>query len=197
LPRNIYFSFHYQDVKDFRANVVRNSGKFRKASVPFRDGSIWEEAEEKKVRTIKSLIDGALRGTSVTCVLIGTNTYERRWVRYEIVKSFAEKKGLIGVGINWIRGRDGRTKLWPGENPFAYLKFKVSNDGKLINFYEYKETWIKYRDLPQMKNNHFTSERFGKEYQFTTFAKKYSYHWHDGVVQFEKWIEEAAENVGR
>lgn len=197
MARKIYFSFHYQDVIDFRANVVRNSGKFRQAGIPFRDGSIWEEAEEKKVATIKKLIDDALQGTSVTCVLIGTETYQRRWVRYEIVKSFVEKKGMLGVGINWIRDRNKKTKFWPGENPFGYLKLHVSEDGKMINFYEYKHGWIKYRDLQQTKNYHFTSECFGREYQFTAFSKKYSYQWHDGTAELKNWVEVAAQNVGR
>ncbi len=81
MPRSVYFSFHYQDVIDFRANVVRNSGKFRQKGAEFRDSSIWEEAEEKQIRKIKSLIDDELKGSSVTCVLIGGETYSRRFVR--------------------------------------------------------------------------------------------------------------------
>jgi hypothetical protein len=33
------------------------------------------------------LIDNALKGTSVTAVLIGAQTASRRWVKYEIDKS--------------------------------------------------------------------------------------------------------------
>src|SRR5690606_26476511 len=112
MARSVYFSFHYQDVIDFRANVVRNSGKFRKGEDVFRDSSIWEEAKEKQVSKIKSLIDFELKGTSVTCVLIGSETYSRRWVRYEIMKSFEMKKGQVGIGINWIKDKYGNTKLW-------------------------------------------------------------------------------------
>jgi Txe/YoeB family toxin of Txe-Axe toxin-antitoxin module len=99
--------------------VVRNSGKFRKSGDVFRDLSIWEEAQEKQVKKIKSLIDEELKGSSVTCVLIGSDTYSRRWVRYEIMKSFEMKKGQVGVGINWIKDKNGNTKFWRGENPLS------------------------------------------------------------------------------
>ncbi len=197
MARKVYFSFHYQDVADFRANVVRNSGTFGRRSIHFHDASIWEEAPEKKVATIKKLIDDSLIGLSVTCVLIGSETYTRRWVRYEIIKSFVEKKGLLGVGINWIKGKNKKTKFWPGKNPFEYLKLQISTDGDTIRFYEYKDGWVKYKDLPQTENLHFSKKMAGQQYEFSELFKKYSYVWHDGRNDFQTWIENAAKNVGR
>lgn len=198
MARNVYFSFHYQDVVDFRANVVRNSGKFRKSGGVFRDSSIWEEAKEKQVQKIKSLIDDELKGSSVTCVLIGSETYSRRWVRYEIFKSFQMKKGQIGVGINWIKDKHGKTKFWRGKNPFSYLSLKVSTDGKTLDLFEYKEDdWIKYKDLPRIKNSHFKESDFGKEFTLSDFYNRYSYDWNNGKENFQNWIEEAAINANR
>lgn len=198
MTRNVYFSFHYQDVIDFRANVVRNSGKFRKNGNAFRDSSIWEEAQEKQVKKIKLLIDEELKGSSVTCVLIGSETYSRRWVRYEIMKSFEMKKGQVGVGINWIRDKNKNTKFWRGENPFDYLSVKVSKDGKLIDLFEYKgDSWITYKDLPQIKNTHFKERNFGREYLLSDFYCRYSWEWDNGNKNFSKWIETAAQNIGR
>lgn len=198
MARSVYFSFHYQDVVDFRANVVRNSGKFRKKGDVFRDASIWEEAEEKQVGKIKSLIDSELVGSSVTCVLIGSETYARRWVRYEIMKSLAMKKGQVGVGINWIKDKNGNTKFWPGENPFEYLAIKVDSSGKTIDFFEKTNgSWIVYRDLPQVKNQHFKEGYYGKEFLLSDLYKKYSYDWNNGKANFTKWVEEAAINAGR
>lgn len=198
MARSVYFSFHYQDVVDFRANVVRNSGKFRKSGDVFRDLSIWEEAQEKQVKKIKSLIDEELKGSSVTCVLIGSDTYSRRWVRYEIMKSFEMKKGQVGVGINWIKDKNGNTKFWRGENPFDFLSVKVSKDGKLIDLFEYKnDSWIVYKDLPRIKNSHFKQKKFGKEFTLSDFYYRYSYDWNNGKENFTKWIEEAASNAGR
>lgn len=198
MPRNVYFSFHYQDVIDFRANVVRNSGKFRKKGEVFRDSSIWEEAEEKQVKKIKALIDKELKGSSVTCVLIGNETYSRRWVRYELMKSFEIKKGLVGVGINWIKGKDRKIKLWAGENPFDYLAIKISDDGKTIDLFEKKNgSWIPFKDLPAIRNSYFKEDYFGRDYRLSDFYKRYSYDWHDGKVNFPSWIEEAAISAGR
>lgn len=196
--RSVYFSFHYQDVIDFRANVVRNSGKFRQKGDKFRDSSIWEEAEEKEIKKIKSLIDDELKGSSVTCVLIGSETYSRRFVRYELLKSFEMKKGQVGVGINWIKDKNGNTKFWAGENPFNYLGLKVRKDGKMIDFFEKKEgSWITFRDLPLINNSHFEKESFGKEFTLSDFYKRYSYDWDNGKKKFTDWIEEAAKKVGR
>lgn len=196
--RNVYFSFHYKDVEDFRANVVRNSGKFRKSGDLFRDASIWEEAEEKKVSALKTLVCDELRGTSVTCVLIGTETYSRRWVRYEIAKSFELKKGQLGVGINWIKGKNGFIKLLPGENPFKYLGCKISNDGKTVELFEKENgSWIAYRDLKKIANKHFSAEQFGKDFTFSDFYKIYSYDWNSGNKNITSWIEDAAKKIGR
>lgn len=198
MSRSVYFSFHYQDVIDFRANVVRNSGKFRQKGAKFRDSSIWEESEEKQIKKIKSLIDDELKRSSVTCVLIGSDTYSRRFVRYELIKSFEMKKGQVGVGINWIKGKDGNTKFWPGENPFNYLALKVSKDGKTIDFFEKKDrSWIAFKDLQTIKNSHFKENNFGSEFRLSEFYKQYSYDWDNGKVHFPSWIEEAAKNIGR
>ncbi len=198
MGRKVYFSFHYQDVIDFRVNVVRNSGKFRTEGESFRDASIWEEAKEKQVKIIKSLIDKRLIGTSVNCVLIGSETYSRRWVRYELIKSFEMKKGQVGVGINWIKDKYKKTKFWPGENPFEHLKVKISKDGRTINFFEKKDnSWVAYKDLPSIKNSHFKLKDYGKSYKFSSFYKKYSYDWENGKTNFQKWIDEAAKNIGR
>jgi hypothetical protein len=198
MARSVYFSFHYQDVIDFRANVVRNSYKFRKKSTLFRDNSIWEEAQEKQVKKIKQLIDSELKGSSVTCVLVGDETYSRRWVRYEIVKSFVDGKGQVGVGINWIKGKDGKIKFWPGENPFDYLKLSVSEDGTTISFFEIKDgDWVKYRDLPSAKNRFFAKSDYGRSFKMSRLYNSYSYDWNGGKSELTNWIEKAALNAGR
>lgn len=195
MARSVYFAFDYADVVSFRANVVRNSWVMNKYK--FKDSSIWEEAKEKGVNKIKELIDSSLKGTTVTCVLVGSGTYERRYVRYEIIKSFATKRGLLCVGINWIKDKTGNVKLWPGNNPFEYLKLQVSQDGSKIYFFEYNGGWIKYNDLPEVKNTHFSEKDFGKSYQLNTIFSSYSYDWQDGKSNLVHWVEEAALKMGK
>lgn len=67
--------------------------------------------------------------TTVTAVLIGTDTYERRWVRYELMKSFERNNKILGIHINGIAGKNSLTKSL-GRNPLDYLGFRISGDGK-------------------------------------------------------------------
>lgn len=101
MARKVFFSFHYDDVT--RANVVRNSDvvtrKYEKAA-RFYDKSLWEEAKKQGAQAIKRMINGGLDGSSVTCVLIGQETWCRPWVRYEILKSMARGNGILGVQIH-------------------------------------------------------------------------------------------------
>ncbi|EME67780.1 hypothetical protein H261_21773 [Paramagnetospirillum caucaseum] len=97
----VFFSFHYDDVA--RANVVRNSDVIARQyerGARFYDKSLWEEAKKQGVPAIKRMINGALDGSSVTCVLIGQETWQRPWVRYEILKSVARGNGILGVQIH-------------------------------------------------------------------------------------------------
>lgn len=101
MARKVFFSFHYDDVT--RANVVRNSDVITRQyekGARFHDKSLWEEAKKQGPVAIKRMINGALDGSSVTCVLIGQETWQRPWVRYEILKSMARGNGILGVRIH-------------------------------------------------------------------------------------------------
>ena len=200
MARKVFFSFHYEDVANFRVNIVRMSNRFQKNKGLFIDASIWEEVAETRTLTIKNLINTALKQTSVTCVLIGSNTFSRRFVRYEIASSFANKKGLIGVGINWIRDKDNKIIFLPGNNPFAYLGFRISRDRKWISLFELKDDqWCTYRDLPKIKYSHKYLDSLQAEiiHKMTSISKRYSYDWDDGYKYLPQWTENAAQNVGR
>jgi hypothetical protein len=48
MAKRVFFSFHYQDVIDFRVNVVRNHWltKPDRSLAGFFDSSIWEDAKK-------------------------------------------------------------------------------------------------------------------------------------------------------
>src|ERR1700692_3506244 len=100
MAKRVFFSFHYQDVIDLRANVVRNHGLTKGNSAGFFDHSLWESAKRTGPTALKRLINDGLHGSSVTCVLIGSDTYVRPWVRYELLKSFVRGNALLGIHIN-------------------------------------------------------------------------------------------------
>ncbi len=52
----------------------------------------------------------------MTAVLIGANTFSRKWVRYEINESIRLRKGLFGVHIYRIKDRNGNEST-KGTNP--------------------------------------------------------------------------------
>lgn len=101
MPRKVFFSFYYDDVT--RANVVRNCDVITRQyqqGARFHDKSLWEEAKKQEALAIKRMINGALEGSTVTCVLIGQQTWQRSWVRYEILKSMSRGNGILGVEIH-------------------------------------------------------------------------------------------------
>jgi len=107
--RSVFFSFHYQrDI--WRANQVRNSGVvIGESAAGFRDSSLWEEAKKKGDAAIKKMIDDGLKGTTVTVVLIGAETANRKYVTYEIEKSIECGNGLFGLRIHNIKNQSGST----------------------------------------------------------------------------------------
>ncbi len=121
MARKVFFSFHYQ--RDlWRVNVVRNTGAVEGVSAAgFHDALLWEEAKRHGDDAVRELIDSGLNGTSVTVVLIGAKTANRRYVSYEIEKSIARGNGLLGIRINTIKDRDGRIDT-PGAIPAALVK---------------------------------------------------------------------------
>lgn len=109
MARRVFFSFHYQrDI--WRTNVVRNANVVDGvAAAGFQDASLWEEAKKKGDDAVKKMIDNALVGTTVTVVLIGSETAQRKFVAYEIERSIARSNGLLGIYIDQIEDQSRRT----------------------------------------------------------------------------------------
>jgi hypothetical protein len=124
MARRVFFSFHYErDV--WRASQVRNSWvtKPDREAAGFWDAASWEEVKKKGEEAIKAWIREQLKGTSVTVVLIGTETSKRKYVQYEIEQSWEKGNGLIGVYIHNIKDKDKHTEP-KGEDPFAAMGYK-------------------------------------------------------------------------
>lgn len=200
MARRVFFSFHYQDVATFRANVVRQHWRLKpdRSEAGFFDASIWEKAKKESDLAVKRLINSGLEGTTVTCILIGTETYKRRWVRYEIIKSYDRGNGLLGVHINSIKDKNQQT-FAKGKNPFDYLGLVVSSDGKKITYYEQTDSgsWIEFSDYPSKTGLSIDKQHWGKGYRFSDWYKCYDWTTNDGYNNFSNWVDEAAKNAGR
>lgn len=124
MARRVFFGFHYE--KDiWRASQIRNSWvtKPDREAAGFWDAASWEEVKKKGEEAIKSWILDQLKDTSVTVVLIGTETSERKYVQYEIEQSWEKGNGLIGVYIHNMKDTNGKTEP-KGEDPFLKTEYK-------------------------------------------------------------------------
>jgi hypothetical protein len=139
MVRRVFFSFHYEnDV--WRANVVRNSWvtKPNTETAGFIDAAAFEQVKKGGDGAIKRWIDDQLIGTSVTVVLIGSDTSNREYIQYELEKSWKRGNGIIGIYVHQIRDRLGNISP-KGSNTFGPLFTSLYDDKKY--FYERFSTY--------------------------------------------------------
>jgi hypothetical protein len=117
IKRKVFYSFHY-DLDNWRCSQVRNIGAIE-GSRPATDND-WETVKRGGDPAIKRWIDNQLIGCSCTVVLIGSETSERHWVKYEIEKSWTDGKGILGIFIHGLQDRYSQTTI-KGNNPFDYF----------------------------------------------------------------------------
>jgi len=124
MARRVFFSFHFGN-DYWRANQVRNSWvtKPDREAAGFWDSAVWEKVKKHNEDAIKRWIREQMKGTSVTVVLIGSETSKRKFVHYEINHSWEMQKGLIGIYIHKLKDREGYTDT-KGADPFTSLDFK-------------------------------------------------------------------------
>jgi hypothetical protein len=108
MARKVFFSFHYKR-DNWRAGQVRNSWvtKPDRDSAGFWDSAEWENVKRQGDVAVKRWIDRQLEGTSVTVVLIGSKTAGRKWIRYEIQKSYEKGNGIVGIRIHQNKDQNG------------------------------------------------------------------------------------------
>lgn len=138
MARRVFFSFEYEhDVS--RANVVRKSGMTKHIEdAGFIDAAEFEKVKKRGDDAVRVWIDGQLKGTTVTAVLVGQHTCSSKWVKYEIEASKKRGNGLLGIDISKIEDFSGKTSDRCGQLPAGcpfYLWFK--NKG-----YENLGTWV-------------------------------------------------------
>ncbi|MBB1476888.1 TIR domain-containing protein [Morganella morganii] len=138
MARKVFFSFHYE--RDVRRVVqVRNSWVVRPGgeAQPFYDKAEFEEAKRRS-GGIEQWIEEQLKGTSVTVVLFGAETYDRKWVRHEIKRSYELKKGILAIDIHSVKDPQKGTDT-KGKNPLDY--WYIENNGNKTYFSEMYETY--------------------------------------------------------
>ncbi|MGA2141689.1 MAG: TIR domain-containing protein [Brevinematales bacterium] len=116
--RQVFYSFHYE-ADNWRVSQIRNIGTIEdNKTVSDND---WETIKKGGDSAIENWINRQLYGRTCTIVLVGSATYGRKWINYEIKKSWNEKKGLLGIYIHHLKNNDGEQATM-GLNPFSYFQ---------------------------------------------------------------------------
>jgi len=108
----------------------------------FFDAADQEEVKRESNAAIKQWIDDQLENTSVTAVLIGEETADRDFVQYEIAKSIERGNALLGIRIDSLKNKQGRTGS-RGENPLAHYVLDTRSEevplSDIFSTYRWKE----------------------------------------------------------
>jgi len=137
--RQVFYSFHY-DNDVFRVQQVRNMGVIE--GNPPASVNDWEEVKRGGDNAIKRWIDNNMNYRSCVIVLVGSDTANRKWVKYEIEKAWKEGKGLFGIYIQNLKHPVTGTSA-QGSNPFEQIS---ATRGKGIKCYNPK-SWDAYNDI--------------------------------------------------
>lgn len=133
--RRVFFSFHFQR-DSFKVSQVRNSwiGNSAFEGQPYLDSAAWESIQRRGTQAVQNWIDTQMNGTSVTIVLIGAETLQRPWVRYEIQKTLERRSGLLGISLSGMTNinrlvefKQSSTVGTPFENKVLGVKYPIYN----------------------------------------------------------------------
>ena len=130
--RNAFYSFHYKP-DNWRSSQVRNIGVIE-GNQPCSDND-WESVTKGGDQAIEKWITDQMKGRSCTLVLIGAGTAGRKWINYEIKKSWTDKKGLLGIYIHNLKDRLGNQST-KGSNPFATFNVGEKPLASIVEAYD-------------------------------------------------------------
>jgi hypothetical protein len=199
MARRTFFSFHYQP-DCWRAWNARNSWVVagQKEARGFFDSSVFEASKKESEDALKRFLREGLENTSVTCVLAGSNTWERRWVRYEIARSVIKGNGLLTVDIHNVRNNDGVASV-KGSDPLSAIGLYRTARGIFLAEWSGGK-WIAYKDytlaIPE-KDLWFDAPATDSVVAFSAHCARYDFISDDGRKNMGSWIEKAASAAGR
>jgi MTH538 TIR-like domain (DUF1863) len=208
--RKAFFSFHYDDI--MRVNNVRNAFKIYNPpntliTPTFYDSSLWESRKLDGDDSLKRLIREGVYHTSLVCVLVGTETWSRPWVRYEIARSVIDEKGLLAIDINHINHHQTQSPHELGPNPLSYMAVGRMVDGSFRLFekkwaglgLEVKWNWTLYEKHTQPVSlpKYLAAPEVGYVKPLDKSVSRYNFIADNGQRNIGQWLDFAAKQVGR
>lgn len=124
MARRVFYSFHYKP-DCWRVSQVRNIGTVED-NKPASDND-WETVTKGGDDQIKKWIADQMNGRSCTVLLIGKDTAGRKWINHEIIKTWDDKKGILGIYIHNLKNSSGEQST-KGSNPFDYITIAGTNN---------------------------------------------------------------------
>ena len=122
--RQVFYSFHYKP-DCWRVANIRNIGAIeRNKSASDND---WETITNGGDEAIKKWIKSQMQYRSCTVILVGSKTADRKWINYEIVKSWDFGMGVVGIYIHGLKNSKGYISE-KGKNPFGYITHGVTKE---------------------------------------------------------------------
>lgn len=142
--RKVFYSFHF-DQDSWRTAEVRNMGVLE-GNQPASDND-WENIKRGGDPAIKRWIDDQLDGKTCTVVLIGQKTAGRKWIKYEIERSWELNKGLVGIYIHNLKDQNSNQSK-RGRNPFD-IRIDQRNLSNIVKSYDppYKTSDVVYNHI--------------------------------------------------
>ena len=119
MDRKCFYSFHYKP-DNMRASQVRNIGVIE-GNQPVSDND-WETVTKGGDDAIKKWIAAQMKGKTCCIVLVGSDTANRKWINFEIIKAWDEGLGVVGIYIHGLKNFEGQTSA-QGDNPFDYIGY--------------------------------------------------------------------------
>lgn len=127
MARNVFYSFQYSNDIN-RVMIVRNRWVTQGGQIisGVIDSADFETIKRQGDNAVHKWIDSQLQGTTVTVVLIGSETLNRPFVQYELCESLKRGNAIIGVYINGLK--DMRTGFTSSRcNPHTIIGYYQNN----------------------------------------------------------------------
>lgn len=143
--KKVFYSFHF-DNDVMRVQQIRNIGTVednKPVSV-----NEWEQIRRGSDSSIEKWIDENMKYRNCIVVLVGEETANRKWVKYEIKKAWNDRRGLVGIYIHNLRcPRNGLGRQ--GQNPFGQFTINGRSLSTIVQCYN-PNSYNAYGDI---KNN--------------------------------------------
>jgi len=123
MAKSVFHSFHY-DRDYWRVQQILRMGALDGQEI--LKSQDWEDVKRKGDQAIKDWIATQMSYKKAVVVLVGNQTANREWVKYEIGKAWDDRKPLVGIRIHGLADSNGNTDT-AGADPFSKIKLQNGN----------------------------------------------------------------------